>query len=293
LTRDDSWKAELRASEVLTHRRIEQLPIDPFAIAQAEEITCEENASLNAGISGCLMKIEDCFGIIYSSRFSSVGFKRFTVAHELGHYYLDGHADHLFKNAVVHTSESGFTSNDKYEREADCFAAGLLMPKRLFTEVASTVAQGLAAVERLSETCITSLTATAIRYANLTEEPVAIICSRGDRVEFCFMSKPLKELRGLNWLARGSGLPVGTVTESFNRDPSKIALAKRASGTSTLTDWFDGTARIEVREDVVGLGEYGKTLTILSAESLPDEEDLDEEEHDEDMLPSQRWRQRS
>jgi hypothetical protein len=28
---------------------------------------------------------------MYSNRYSSSGFKRFTVGHELGHYFLEGH----------------------------------------------------------------------------------------------------------------------------------------------------------------------------------------------------------
>src|ERR1035438_8496989 len=47
-----------------------------------------EKTSLAPGISGCLMKVGDVFGILYSSRFASEGFKRFNVAHELGHYFL-------------------------------------------------------------------------------------------------------------------------------------------------------------------------------------------------------------
>jgi hypothetical protein len=46
-------------------------------------------------------------------------------------------------------------------------------------------------------------------------------------------------------------------------------------------------------EDVVGLGEYGKTLTILWAGPLPDPEEEEqreqEENDDENLPPSQRW----
>ena len=38
----------------------------------------------------------------------------------------------------------------------------------------------------------------------------------------------------------------------------------RASGTSGLQDWFNGPHRQEVVEEVVGLGRYGKTLTVLT-----------------------------
>ena len=61
-------------------------------------------------------------------------------------------------------------SDDPYELEADHFAAALLMPDSLFRAAISTAGTGLAAVEALSNLCVTSLTATAIRYARRTDD---------------------------------------------------------------------------------------------------------------------------
>src|SRR5882762_2850468 len=99
-----------------------------------------------------------------------------------------------------HQSEGGFTSDDKYEREADSFAASLLTPKLLFKAACAESGQGLTAIESLANLCVTSLTATAIRFAKLCDEPVAVVCSMGDRVQFAFMSKPSQDLRGLTWI---------------------------------------------------------------------------------------------
>src|ERR1700675_3015601 len=151
LRRDNGFRAELQAHEVITKLQISSLPVDPFAIADRRDIAHQEKPSLAPGISGCLMKVGDAFGILYSSRFASEGFKRFTVAHELGHYFLPGHIEALFGNGrQCHYSQSGFTSDDKYEREADSFAAGLLMPKVLFKPVCSKSGQGLDAIQVLA-----------------------------------------------------------------------------------------------------------------------------------------------
>jgi len=37
--------------------------------------------------------------------------------------------------------------------------------------------------------------------------------------------------------------------------------------------WFDCGGSLEVVEEVVGLGNYGRTLTVLWGESLPDPDD--------------------
>ena len=53
-------------------------------------------------------------------------------------------------------------------------------------------------------------------------------------------------------------------------------------GATTLADWFDGPSGIDLDEEVLGLGEYGYTLTVFSSEEMP--EDPDEEEDEEAKL---------
>jgi len=295
LRRDDGFGAELQAHDVLNKLQFSTLPVNPFDVADRRDIAYQEKSGLGPGVSGCLMKVGDVFGILYSSRFASEGFKRFTVAHELGHYFLPGHVDALFgKGQQCHYSESGFISDDKYEREADSFAAGLLMPKLLFKAACGKRGQGLEAIETLAGLYVTSLTATAIRFAKLCDEPVAVVCSMGNRVQFAFMSKPLQDLRGLTWIRKNSGLPAGTATANFNKNEDNVRAGKRVVSTSTLDTWFDGGSTAELNEEIVGLGDYGKTLTVLWADSLPEPEEVEasEEREDEDLLPSQRWRER-
>jgi Zn-dependent peptidase ImmA (M78 family) len=288
---DDGWKSENRAAEVLKQLQITRLPVDPFAIAAAKDILVQENPSLSSGISGCLMKVGDAFGIIYSSKFSSEGFKRFTVAHELGHYFLDGHMHELFgAGQELHKSESGFTSKNPTEREADAFAAGLLMPKSLFKPALDSAGSGLEAIESLADLCGTSLTATSIRYASLTDDPVAVVCSSGEIIHFAVMSKALRQRSDLTWIRKGTGLSARCATATFNRDPDNVSYGRRLASTANLGDWFTGGDG-EINEEVVGLGEYGRTLTVLWADDLPDpslDEDAPENE-DEMLLPSERF----
>ena len=83
---------------------------------------------------------------------------------------------------------------------------------------------------------------------------------------------------------------------NFNKDEDNVRKGKRVTSTSTLDTWFDGGSDAELNEEVIGLGDYGKTLTVLWADALPDAEETEErereEENDENLLPSQRWRQR-
>ena len=162
--------AKQRAEALLVEEKITDLPVDPFALAARHNIVVEAKPDIATGVSGILLRHGNSFGILYSSDIASEGFQRFSVSHELGHYFLDGHIDHILPKDGVHASHAGFVSADPYEREADNFAVGLLMPTGSFTRLMRRANLGLADIEAAAESCRTSLTATAIRYVELTDD---------------------------------------------------------------------------------------------------------------------------
>ena len=61
---------------------------------------------------------------------------RFTLAHELGHYFIDSHRLALKKGYMQpHPSRYNKNKHQIIEREADYFASCLLMPERKFRVV--------------------------------------------------------------------------------------------------------------------------------------------------------------
>jgi len=95
-------------------------------------------------------------------------------------------------------------------------------------------------------------------------------------VDDCFLSEALKGLRGLEWIKKGAPLPE-TNTFSFNQDP-KMVFGTSEERSCNLDDWFGGPWTAKLIEEVVGLGSYGKTLTILTTAESLDQEELDEDE---------------
>jgi Zn-dependent peptidase ImmA (M78 family) len=65
-------------------------------------------------------------------------------------------------------------------RFADYFAAALLMPELAFRKAINRHDPGLTCIEVLRKDCETSLTATAIRFARLTRDGIAVILSSGE-----------------------------------------------------------------------------------------------------------------
>jgi Zn-dependent peptidase ImmA (M78 family) len=266
------------AERVVREQGIAAFKVDPIAIAESLGIEVMAKPASSGGVSGMLIRFENQFGIAYATHIDNPGFRRFSIAHELGHYFLPGHVDGVFANVNIHESRAGFNSTDRYEMEADHFAARLLMPNALFSSALRHAGDGLSAVERLATICETSLTATAIRYAQCSNEPMAIIVSSGSRIDYCFMSRPLKELKDLDWIKKNQPLPVGGPTHTLNKEAERVRRADRSDGTSNLQDWFGGSLSIEITEDVVGLGSYGKTLTVLHGIEIPDDDDPDDDD---------------
>lgn len=273
------WKysATKLGEDLAKEQNITSLPVNPIDIAKKLDIDVERLPSDKPGVSGMLVESGNSFGIMYATYIENIGFQNFSVAHELGHYSIPGHYEQLMGSGI-HRSLAGFISQEKCELEADHFAAGLLMPSYLFEVELNKYQSGLNAIEALSRKSNTSLTATAIRYAQKTPDPVAIVVSDGKIVDYCFMSDELKKLKELTWIRKGSHLPKNTVTSRFNSSVQNIVNCNRADGEATLFDWFNVELPYDVHEEVVGLGNYGKTLTVLSLGLLPDQEELDEED---------------
>lgn len=266
------------AEDLVKEMKYSVLPVCPFETAKRHGIEVLPKPDSAPGVSGFLLRVGNAFGIGYATHIRSEGFINFTVAHELGHYFLPGHAEHLFPDGDgVHQSKSGFVSSLPIEREADAFAAGFLMPEFLFRDAVDDCGLGLPALQSLADRCKTSITATAIRFVEYTRDHVAVVMSVGQQIEWCYLSESLRELKGTRWPTKGSLLPRESETASFNRDPENVAAGRTAEGAGPVSDWLDGDCEVELNEDVVGLGGYGRTLTILFTD-----EPLFDEEEDED-----------
>jgi Zn-dependent peptidase ImmA (M78 family) len=265
------------AERFLEDQGVAALPVDPAALAEALGITVIEKPDASEGVSGALIKIDNQFVIAYATHIQSEGFRRFSIGHELGHYLLEGHADALLPiGQSIHESRAGYRSEDKYEREADHFSARLLMPNPLFSRAMRSAGQGLEAIVTLASICETSLLATASRYVEETDLPMAMIVSAGQHIEYAFLSDELKEFRHIIWPKKGSAVPA-VPTAAFNRATANVHKSHREEHESDVRDWFGGRRSVPLTEEIIGLGAYGRTLTILSTETFADDDDEDED----------------
>lgn len=278
-------KAATAAEQLLCDMEVESLPVDVLGIAKRLGVSVIEKPDATSGVSGALLKIGNDFAIAYATHIGSPGFRRFSIAHELGHLHIPGHAESLLPpSQTLHESRAGYRSENPLEREADEFAANLLMPSHLFRAAMRCSGDGLSAILKLSSLCETSRLATAIRYVNLTDEAMAVIVSKGSTLRYAFLSDELKEFRGLSWPRRNSPLPSVPTTE-FNRRTANVINRLRVDHETPMGDWFGGDYSANLCEEIIGLGHYGLTLTVLTSEMS-----VEEDEAERELLES--WRPR-
>ncbi len=273
--------ATQRGEQIAAEFGFKELPVKPREIAQARGIEVVAKPPDMQGVSGAIIFAGNSATIIYSTEHANEGFENFSISHELGHWFLEGHPDEIAKTGGYHVSRADFTQNTSIELEADHFASGLLMPSHLVRRFLSGKQVGMAGILDLAKTARCSITAAAIRAAECSAYPMAIIVSKGDEIAYSFTSNTFKDLGKLAFLRKGAALPLSG-TRTFNAKPENILNCETAVDETDLATWFDGSSKVNLDEEIIGLGKYGFTLTVLSSDALP-EEPSDEEDEDGDL----------
>ena len=261
-----------QAERLLREEGLLSLPVDIGRLAETRQILIRPMEERKRGVSGMLVRHGNSFGILYDASIPNCGYQRFSIGHELGHFFIDGHLDHVTSAGDVHESRAGFVSDDSYEREADFFASGLLMPATLTRAVIRRQPDGLAAVEAIHREAVASLTAAAIRYVDLSDIPMAVVVSRGGRVDYCFLSDSLRSLKDITWPRKGTAVPGDTLTDAMAGRIRREASGFRESAEIDLRDWLGGSRTIPALEEVVTLGGYRRVLTIVTCLELVDDD---------------------
>ncbi|WP_309401048.1 ImmA/IrrE family metallo-endopeptidase [Cerasicoccus maritimus] len=127
------------------------------------------------------------------------GRRRFTIAHELGHWELhDGQSQFLCSD-----EDMRYYGRSPMEVEANHFAAELLMPTGYFREACGNSFPSIALIAELSTQFQTTLTATAIRYADVSRHRVIIVWFCEGIVKWCYS----KETHHLPYVVAGREPP--------------------------------------------------------------------------------------
>jgi hypothetical protein len=120
--------------------------------------------------------------IVVSSHIQHAGKRRFVVAHELGHYFQEDRRSQL--RLCTEDSLLSDYSKDPQEKEANIFAGELLMPAPWVAPIFRTAGRrpSFDQVEEVAELFTTSLTSAAIRFIELSVEPLALVVAQAGKI---------------------------------------------------------------------------------------------------------------
>lgn len=240
--------------------------LDVYAIAFLRNVLVEEGVL--QGAQGRLVVRDGRGKVRIDDSIPEPGRKRFVAAHELGHFELHRSKDMPLFSCKAEYFDLWRRTNPAAEREANAFAAEFLMPKYMFEPQCAGYLPTVEAVAGLAETFQTSLTATALRFLDVTPEVCLVVCSVGGAVQWSVASKS-SEYR----IPSGQPLSPDTYAYDFFRGRP----LPRGRQEVLAAAWLPKT-RVKrgatLYEDSIGMPAYHSVLTILHVEDLiQDEED--------------------
>ncbi|HTN37296.1 MAG TPA: ImmA/IrrE family metallo-endopeptidase [Arachidicoccus sp.] len=159
---------------------------------------------------------------------------RFTLAHELGHYFIDAHRIGLKKGILTpHPSIISRYQFNSIEREADYFASCLLMPESRFKQDVFKKKFSFQLIDILCTEYMVSRTACAYRFAQIGNHPIMIVYAECGVVKWKIESDDFP----YKWLLNEKNVPINTVmgeyfTKSNSRDIYKTEQV-------WAMDWFN------------------------------------------------------
>lgn len=185
---------------------------------------------------------------------------RFTLAHELGHYFIDSHRLALLDGSIKpHPSKYNKNKHRLIEREADYFASCILMPESKFQlECKRHTKFDFQVIEKLAEKFKVSLTACAIRFADIGTHPIMIVYMENNRIEWKWQSQDFNFWK----LADGNDV---VPKDSLAGQHFKTGSGKKRTEELWAIDWFDGIRdedlNLKIFEQVIPY--YNKVLSVV------------------------------
>jgi hypothetical protein len=232
-----------------------RFPVDVPVIAREfsahrfadDAITLVKGASLGK-FDGALYRApagKSGWGIIYNDAIASNGRINFTLAHEFGHYLLHrlAHPDGIEcgqQDMVRWDSEYR-----EIEQQANCFAAGLLMPLNDFrTQIPAKARPTLNDLAACGDRYGVSLMAATLRWIEYAERRSILVVSRDGFILWARASK--------------SALKTGAFYRTANRAPIEVPTSSLAASAGF------GGRELVAEHDQAWFGEPSTEVTLVS-----------------------------
>lgn len=225
-----------------------EIPIDDIAFMRGALIDEAENlgARANAFRLGDRTVISVRRGLVEE-------YRRFAVAHELGH--LEVHPKKSYLGLCTDRDMTNAYHESGHEQEANAFAAELLMPEPLYGPRCEVVKVSWQPVRQLASEFKVSLTSAAMRFVELCPERVALVCCEDRRVAWSWRSEDF-----------GRRIERGRVLDTYSLaiDFWEKGRVPDSPETVDANAWIDGVGDdAELVEHAVAFQSLGWVLSLL------------------------------
>lgn len=199
---------------------------------------------------------------------------RFSLAHELGHYFIEDHHEYLRSGGKSHASRSEFVAASPVEQQADCFAAHLLMPDPLVKPIVNQEELSVGLISEVADTFRVSFVSAALRAAETSHFCGAVVALKDGAVTWCRVSKALIDARVYPGQRGSVRSPGGRAAwEQFERGEPVIA-----PRSGWARDWFrlydgDRGRSLPVDESYLPVRVMNTLIAIVS---IPEDELFDD-----------------
>lgn len=192
--------------------------------------------------------------------------RRFSIAHELGHFLIPSHVPHSDNPFECSLSDFHLLNakdqnrRRRIEAEANRFAAKLLMPpsrvRRAIGQSGSTLESLVSAAKHFG----VSKEAMARAWVDAHREPVAVVISRNSEIQRLYRSEDFPWINVRN----GESLPSGSIAEEHNKAPGVYSATEEIEPDIWLGE--RDASQVLVLSEQVLCQQNGYAMILLQAE---------------------------
>lgn len=247
-------QAALVSEQWLSGRQFaDALPVDCIQIAESLGIKVK-GATLKDEFQGALFITPDVTAIIYNENIKEDGRKNFTIAHEIGHYCLHSDREEVQCRLEDIGTFSLTPHGKEIEKEANEFAACLLMPEKDVQQQLLGKNLDIKLVLELALRYGTTVTATACQMVHVSDMPLAVVM--------------LNEDNSTKWCLRNSHF-----RDFFIKKGTQINLQEHLSEEQSPTYqdiWFPSPVKTvwDLKASSLDMEEYKQRIYMISGSKL-------------------------
>ncbi|MEN6565763.1 MAG: ImmA/IrrE family metallo-endopeptidase [Veillonellales bacterium] len=215
----------------------------------------EDDLDTSGNVCGCLVREGNAAIILINKYMDYIGRKRFTIAHELGHFFIPTHNNSTYECDRFNIEQFGNTGQ---ETEANIFASELLLPTKEAKEIVRKHPVSYSLIESTAKQYGMSLSAVAVKLVKLTQDDIcAVALSVSDS------GKVLWSIRSPKFIRKGLDLKRTILTPSnvkTQEHPSQYLIGNMLTSIPFL--WMESIP-------------FNKLDIQLSVITVPDDDEQD------------------